>query len=67
MPEVAFTCLVTSCWRMRWIDDIGADVVISVGLQRVAAFRFQDCVITPYPQPFRSARGHPVHSREWTG
>jgi hypothetical protein len=25
---------VTWCWRMRWVDDTGADVVISVGGQR---------------------------------
>jgi hypothetical protein len=34
MPEAAFTCPVTWCWRMRWVDDTGADVVISVGGQR---------------------------------
>jgi len=34
MPEAAFTCPVTWCWRMRWVDDTGAAVVISVGGQR---------------------------------
>jgi len=34
MPEAAFTCPVTWCWRMRWVDDTGAGAVISVGGQR---------------------------------
>jgi hypothetical protein len=36
MPEAAFTCLVTSCWRMPWIDDTGVDVLAGARARRVA-------------------------------
>jgi len=39
MPEAAFTCLVTSCWRMPWIDDTGVDVLAGARARRVASER----------------------------